>query len=291
MFRFLSKWFNGSTRSKNVRRDARLQIESLEERAVPTVNPTTGVFLSSDNTTINIYGTAGDDKCTIKTLLNAQGHEVDQITLNGITYGFANANGSSAPLHVQKIYFYGYDGNDTLISADRLQATVLAYGGNGNDILTNAGGHAAFDGGAGSDTLTANQNDTMLGGDGNDTFYCQDFGGGNILHGGAGNDTFYCANSGGNTMYGEAGDDTMYGGISSDYMDGGVGNDYLDGGAGGTADTLIGGTGKDSFKAEWTSDSLGRFKNLDAPKDLHSTEGDYIVNPVFVMQNPSLQHA
>ncbi len=71
---------------------------------------------------------------------------------------------------------------------------------------------------------SADGNDTLSGGGGND-----------IIYGDAGNDT----------LNGDKGNDVLYGGFGADMLGGGDGNDVLVGGRG--ADTLIGGFGNDAY--------------------------------------------
>jgi Ca2+-binding RTX toxin-like protein len=60
----------------------------------------------------------------------------------------------------------------------------------------------------------------------------------------------------------EGGNDRLYGGAGKDKLYGESGKDYLSGGVDLKADELWGGTGLDTFKADWL-----RGTNLDAPKD------------------------
>ncbi|HAA30694.1 MAG TPA: calcium-binding protein [Cyanobacteria bacterium UBA8553] len=93
--------------------------------------------------------------------------------------------------------------------------TYLGYGLAGNDVIT---GNTA--------------NDVINGSVGNDSL------------GGRGGNDF---------LMGKNGNDVLFGNDGSDYLDGGAGNDYLDGFAYGVNsnadqfDTLIGGTGADTF--------------------------------------------
>ncbi|WP_323783585.1 Hint domain-containing protein [Thalassovita sp.] len=79
--------------------------------------------------------------------------------------------------------------------------------------------------------VTAQGDDTLLGGAGNDTLYGQD--GNDVIDGGADNDS----------VEGGAGNDSLSGGTGSDTLSGGTGDDTLQGGAGG--DDLSGGAGMD----------------------------------------------
>lgn len=99
--------------------------------------------------------------------------------------------------------------------------TTTATSGTGNDTLY---------GGAGNDTIVANDgNDVLYGGTGNDLAYV---GAGNdSLDGGSGNDTLY-GGAGNDTLDGGAGNDSLYGGDGSDSMAGNLGSDTIDGGSG-----------------------------------------------------------
>jgi Ca2+-binding RTX toxin-like protein len=82
-------------------------------------------------------------------------------------------------------------------------------------------------------------NDTLFGSDDSD----------DTLYGNRGNDTLF-GNSGRDDLVGGYGFDALYGGDGRDDLSGGAGNDYLNGygvGTGIELDTLVGGTGADTF--------------------------------------------
>ncbi|MBK1987213.1 cadherin-like domain-containing protein [Sphaerospermopsis aphanizomenoides BCCUSP55] len=135
---------------------------------------------------------------------------------------------------------------------------------------------AAIIGTDGDDELYANNNDTVIGGAGEDSLYAEgslgnnildggednDFlsvveGNNNLLKGGAGNDFLSVVEGNDNTLNGDDGDDELYvieGGINT--LDGGTGNDKLivQGGTG--ENTLNGGEGNDLLIGLLASDQL-----------------------------------
>jgi Ca2+-binding RTX toxin-like protein len=103
------------------------------------------------------------------------------------------------------------------------------YPTNGNDYIKGGFSSDKINGLAGDDYIEGGWgNDILSGGTGNDTLY-----------GGVDNDT----------LYGDDGNDYLYGGSYSDTLYGGNGNDYLNGYGGRTGeyDTLVGGSGYDTF--------------------------------------------
>ena len=139
--------------------------------------------------------------------------------------------------------FWGTDGNDTIA------------GGEGNDTIGGGNGDDSLSGNGGNDRIMASHGDDQVsGGEGNDR-----------LWGGNGNDT----------VSGDDGDDTISGGMGADILDGGEGNDRiisrsdagvpdkghdhsqmhphqpsLDADDSLADDTLIGGSGADTFRFE-----------------------------------------
>ncbi|WP_461353598.1 Ig-like domain-containing protein [Bradyrhizobium sp. USDA 4454] len=146
--------------------------------------------------------------------------------------------------------FYGGDGND-LIQGGNSAAAQYEYGGSGDDwVQDDTSGLTTqahvIDGGTGRDALYgSNRNDTIYGGDGDDS-------GANIvaagsavapgLYGGAGNDV----------LDGGRGNDLVFGGYGNDAAYGGDNNDTLYGGDG--DDTLIGGDGVDLLEGDAGND-------------------------------------
>jgi Ca2+-binding RTX toxin-like protein len=167
----------------------------------------------------------------------------------------------------------GGAGNDTLIGGvgdDSLVGALGDYqqlrGDDGNDTLVGGGGsNQVFDGGVGHDSLVAGSGSGLIvGGAGNDTIVANDLvaalfwgdDGGTL----SGDDSFYGGNAddvgsgglGNDTLSGRIGNDALYGGGGNDSVDGGEGNDQLSGDdgddtlAGGLGDNVLdGGTGND----------------------------------------------
>ncbi|MCT7961168.1 Ig-like domain-containing protein [Laspinema sp. D1] len=147
---------------------------------------------------------------------------------NGST-GHDTLHGNSQTNHLNggagNDQLYGYDGDDKLQGGTG-DNTLL--GGAGNDHLSNSldSGKNYLDGGIGNDALVGYGEDTLYGGDGNDTlsipYTTNKF---NILYGGNDNDVLHSGDR--DTLYGENGNDSLFGGSGSNYLDGGNGNDTL----------------------------------------------------------------
>ncbi|SEP09472.1 Regulatory P domain of the subtilisin-like proprotein convertase [Salinihabitans flavidus] len=141
----------------------------------------------------------------------------------------------------------GADGNDTLISIERVFGSINygdnLTGDNTANVLSGRGGDDTLDGGAGNDNLDGGTgNDWMVGGDGKDWM-----GGGvgdDTLHGGTGNDTLI-GDDGDDRLFGNAGDDKLHGGAGNDTLNGVGGNDTLTGSAGADRFDFADGFGQD----------------------------------------------
>lgn len=147
---------------------------------------------------------------------------------------------------------YGFGGNDRIDSTGKGNNTI--FGGDGDDGVAVSSGFGTVYGEAGKDIIQLG----VLGG---------------FADGGGGQDVIYGGNLS-NTLRGGSGDDEVSGGISDDLMVGGAGADFLfgdegadliRGGAGDDTlvgdyygsqkDTLIGGTGNDTFMFSGPDDS------------------------------------
>jgi Ca2+-binding RTX toxin-like protein len=185
---------------------------------------------------------------------------------------------------------HGGAGNDTMFVDAGFDSALLAYGGDGRDMIdlsAIAGGvvvdmgagvavGAAFSvglldiedatGGAGNDLMTGNTaNNRLVGGGGNDTLSGMEGndnigggGGSDLIEGGNGSDILSGA-GGADTVYGGGGNDTITGDTFGDLLYGDAGNDSIDGGTG--ADTLVGGLGSDTMIGGDGADTFRFFSN------------------------------
>ena len=144
----------------------------------------------------------------------------------------------------------GGDGDDTILGTADFNDSIIA--GDGNDTVTVGIGATFVDGGDGHDTITAaDGDDTIEGGDGHD-----------MISAGIGNDSVL-AGDGHDTVSGEDGDDTIDAGDGDDLINGNAGLDVINGGFGndmlmGDADddTVFGGAGEDVIGGGDGNDSL-----------------------------------
>jgi Ca2+-binding RTX toxin-like protein len=149
----------------------------------------------------------------------------------------AMENGAVEPL----ITIFGDAGADTVLGGD---GGSLISGGAGDDALTGGSGNDIIYGNTGADLLVGQAgDDTLFGGQGNDVVSGGD--GADILYGNLGDDTLDGGNAA-DVLYGGQGADSLNGGGGNDLLFGNLGDDILNGGSGGN-DTLIGGSGRDTF--------------------------------------------
>ncbi len=139
---------------------------------------------------------------------------------------------------------------------------------NDNDRLNGGTGDDFMNGLSGDDVLFGGQgNDTLYGGDGVDRLYGND--GDDRLHGGDGLDWLY-GHAGDDRLYGDAGDDRLYGYAGEDKLYGGAGDDWLFGNddgdrleGGDGIDRLLGGNGDDQLFGGAGNDRLYGGDNRD----------------------------
>ncbi len=121
-----------------------------------------------------------------------------------------------------------------------------------NQSLNGTANNDSLVGGDGNDYLYGNAGaDTLLGGGGNDNLYGQD--GADLLSGGDGRDTL-TGGAGNDTLSGDAGDDYFSDYEGANSLSGGDGDDIFDnvsfagGSSSGGIDTLTGGAGRDTYR-------------------------------------------
>ena len=193
-----------------------------------------------------IYGGGGDDEIN--------GYLADPTDQRG---------GWSYYFQYESLIAYGGDGNDVIIGgseADKL------FGEDGDDVLIGYEGNDELIGGTGNDILRGREgNDDIDGGDGND-----------FIDGGSGNDTLIGGN-GDDELYGYEGNNTLTGGQGNDYLSGGDGDDLIEGGEGDDEirtrsgnDIARGGEGDDFIN----SDDDGFSSGLSGNKTLYGDAGD-----------------
>jgi RNA polymerase sigma factor (sigma-70 family) len=211
---------------------------------------TTGSFIASAVSSINVYGNAGNDTIAI-----------------GSGIGNTNINGGAGDDAL-----YGGNGNDYIFCGD---GNDYANGGFGNDTIDGWNGNDYLVGGEGSDSLLGyygtdtlfgqGGNDSLSGEADNDNLYGGD--GSDWITGGAGDDGLF-GEAGGDSLYGEDGSDSLTGGAGQDYLSGGNGNDFFTAHDNET-DTIDGGAGWDTAsidKKEWweiwaTQDNCSNVEN------------------------------
>ena len=221
-----------------------------------------------------------DGELTLQGDASSESFVVKNESVNGIQMLSANRGGErfDVPLaSVEKIVFFGGDGNDSFSNFTNVD--MEAHGQGGNDrISNNAYGAATIYGGRGSDYLKGGHAaDRIFGGAGED--FISGFGGDDFLHGGAGNDRLFGSDghdilrggaghdqldggNGNDAIYGGAGNDQLRGQDGADRIDGGPGSDQLWGGKG--ADRLDGGLGSDILRGGQGRDYLiGNDRELD----------------------------
>jgi Ca2+-binding RTX toxin-like protein len=266
----LSRLFGSTTKRAPLSSKKQLELEILEERATPSVSVVKGDIV--------ITQTDANDVCTVKTY-----------AINGRLHYHVEDNGKSYKFDARSRNIRGVVRYDGLYGDDRFQnftkLPTIADGGYGNDVIVGGKGNDILKGGFGHDRLTGGLgNDTLEGGAGSDALYgsegndiCRGGDDTDLVDGGIGNDQCY-GDAGNDLVYGDFGNDKLFGGAGYDSLYGQEGDDQLDGGVGdGSADRLFGGLGKDHYKGDWVqSGFVALYKNLDAPQDLNTQEGDNV---------------
>lgn len=147
MFRSLADAFGSN--GEAAPRSARLGVEALEQRWMPTILPPQGGV-------IKIVGSAGDDTATVRV-------EGDQVVVRQSGPGYVEER-RAALFSVTRIVFNGGNGNDTF--RNDTNCPCSAYGENGNDSLWGGGSNDTLLGGWGDDELAGRAGDDGLQGDG-----------------------------------------------------------------------------------------------------------------------------
>jgi Ca2+-binding RTX toxin-like protein len=245
-------------------------------------DPSCGSFDTSNVTTIQVNGTAGNETFTISQAGSAPfPHQntnsielalgggsdtlpiVGQATADAIGLGRdgISLDGGSTPDvtgigSVENLFVAAGGGDDTVsgkqgdgLGGDlRIRTTIT--GGVGGDTLTGGRSNDFIGGGDGSDSLKgAKGADTVSGGRGNDVV--SGGGGKDAVSGGAKGDLLKGGGDG-DTIGGGDGNDTATAGGGPDVVSGGPGNDGLDGGPG--DDHLKGEDGRDQLSGDKGSD-------------------------------------
>ena len=182
-------------------------IEQLESRQLRSAT----VDLAGDQLTIT--GTEANDVIVIA--LNAADPAQLDVKLGKETTSYPVAD-------ISRITVNALGGNDKITVREKngaVYASLVVYGGEGNDSIVTGSGNDILDGGSGNDKVT--------GGSGDD-----------VITGGEGNDT----------LIGGDGDDQLDAGDGRDKVTGGLGDDNLDGAGG--KDTIKAGDGEDRIAVD-----------------------------------------
>ncbi|MEL6471494.1 MAG: NF038122 family metalloprotease [Cyanobacteria bacterium J06623_4] len=135
------------------------------------------------------------------------------------------------------------DAKNAATDSEDTESSVVATGGDADDILGGEQNKDLISGGAGDDLIDGKAgDDALVGGDGNDILY--GFDGEDRLYGGTGDD-FLAGEYDNDELHGEEGADILSGGYGNDILNGGAGRDLLKGDDGN--DVLDGGNGDDDI--------------------------------------------
>lgn len=157
-----------SARGESARHKARLSVEGLEDRSVPTA------FAYLDSGSIVIQGS--DERERVTVAMSTDNNYVVVKDSEQTQYGeFLKAlyYFRTTDVTAWQVYFYGYGSADRFENYTNLSATAdggsssdfLACFGYGNDVLVGGGGHDTLMGGFGYDQLYGGfGNDFLMGG-------------------------------------------------------------------------------------------------------------------------------
>lgn len=238
-------------------RSFRPHVEALELREVPAllaVGNLSGVFVQNPSNpltpssavtlsggTLRIQGTDTADLVSLNRGAN-------NTIMVQTSQGLGNHLNIYSLAQVSKVVFNAGYGDDTLfVDAIGLSVPVVAYGGQGSDLLQGGGGNDSLYGGGGDDRLAG-------------------AGGNDMLSGEAGNDK----------LFGNDGNDRLWGGNGYDELSGGAGNDLLDGGYDYFTDRMEGGTGADTFRVHKKIKLFGWKTFSENLVDFNKSQGDSI---------------
>jgi hypothetical protein len=240
---------NKSRRSRRspASQNKRLAFEPMEARQMMTIVPITGIITETNPVailppagpfaegTINFNASRGElDIDGSQTHDNSIQIYINHRAGNGagnlpdlLTVQLGNINSPQVsafdPTQVKKIVVTCHDGNDFV--DNRTAIAMIAYGGNGNDILLGGQGADFLYGGGGDDYIDGRTGDDMIWGEGgNDALFGDD--GYDTILGGDGNDYLF-GGRGADHLYGEGGNDVLYGEQGVDYLNDAVGTNRL----------------------------------------------------------------
>ena len=230
---------------------------------------------------LTINGTNADDYISItqsgNTLTVIHNRSINTYNVSWTEYG-ASIYDPGINYSISKIIVNGYGGNDQIIANDTVLKPMEVRGGFGDDSIrggsrndTLYAGNGPYNEWCGTDTLVGNLgddwimtaygsgawmygadgDDTLLGGNYNDT--CYGGNGDDSISSGGGNDVLY-GHVGNDTLDSGDGADDLYAGDGHDSLSAGAGNDVLDGGNG--FDSMFAGNGNDSLYGGEQDDSL-----------------------------------
>ncbi len=189
-------------------------------------------LLALEDSLLAIYGTYEADQVVV----SRTDSEVD-VTVSG------EAAGNFQAAEVGEILFIGLGGDDVFDNQSNIPSR--AYGNGGDDTLIGGTRNDVLIGGLGSDTIQGRSGDDIIrgGGDRSTLNILSGGGGDDRIFGGAGDNTI-SAENGNDVVFGSSGDDDVNGGNGDDQLYVGAGTNNVRGGSG--DDVIIGGSGVDT---------------------------------------------